>query len=120
VKNLNKSRDSGLVTMAITRFHIQISSAAFAKTARSLHRKNLRSLGPLRVQIALSGDNSGSCGDNAPEIGVGRGESGGIVSDLSGAFDVGSVQRMGSMAVVAVTSNGLAEYGRRVKVGFGS
>lgn len=92
--------------MAITRFHIQISSAAFAKTARSLHRKNLRSLGPLRVQIALSGDNSGRCGDNAPEIGVGRGESGGIVSDLSGAFDVGSVQRMGSMAVVAVTSSG--------------
>jgi len=106
--------------MAITRFHVQISSAAFAKTARSLHRKNLRSLGPLRVQIALSGDNSGRCGDNAPEIGVGRGESGGIVSDLSGAFDVGSVQRMGSMAVVAVTSSGLAEYGRRVKVGFGS
>lgn len=51
---------------------------------------------------------------------MGRGESGGIVSDLSGAFDVGSVQRMGSMAVVAVTSSGLAEYGRRVKVRFGS
>lgn len=84
-----------MVAVAVAGLHVEISGGAPGEVSGSLDGEDLSGLGALGVEKALAGDLSGSSGDDAAKVGVGRGEAGGFVSELDGASDVGGIERVG-------------------------
>lgn len=48
----------------------------------------------MRVEVTFTGDIAGGGGDDAAEVGMRRSETGGFVSDESGASDIPGVERV--------------------------
>lgn len=61
-----------MIGVAITGLHVEVGGGAASKAAGLLDGLELRALGTLRVEKALSDHVSASC-DHAPEVRVGRG-----------------------------------------------
>lgn len=103
--NLEESRDSSVVAVAVTRLQVDIGGGASTPRTGGLNGLELGGLGALSVKVALAGDMARGVGDDATEVGVRGGEAGGLVGKLSGASDVRGLER-----VVIVVDSGLADH----------
>lgn len=81
--------------MAVSGFHIEISSGAETAATCSFNREDLSRLGALCIEEALAGNSARRGGDDAAEIGMGRGEAGGHVSEVGGATDESGMEGLG-------------------------
>lgn len=104
--NLDQSRHSGVVAMAVPWLHVEICSGAHAPHASGLNSLDLGRLGTLRIEEALAGYIALGGGDHAPEVGMRGGEASGLIGQLHRTLDVRGLERMVSVGVV---DSGLAD-----------
>lgn len=104
--NLDQSRDSRVVTVAVPGLHVEICGGESAARAGGLHGHDLGGLGALRVEVTFTGYLALGGGDYAPKVGVRRGEASGLIGQLCGTSDVRGLERV----ISVVVDSGLAEY----------
>lgn len=81
--------------MAVAGLHIEISRGAGTAVTGGFDSEDLSRLGALGVEEALAGNSARRGGDDAAEIGMGRGAAGGRVGEVGGAADEGGMEPMG-------------------------
>lgn len=81
--------------MAVSGFHIEISSGAKTAVTGSFNREDLSRLGALCIEEALAGNSARRGSDDTSEIGMGRGEASGHVGEVGGATDESGMEGVG-------------------------
>ncbi|GAB4855864.1 hypothetical protein Ancab_024503 [Ancistrocladus abbreviatus] len=95
--------DGSVISMAVTRLHVKISSGTSRPLAGGLYCLYLHRLGALSVEIPLTDDVTiGRASNDATEIRVGRGETCRFISQFGSAADIRSVNRVGLVAVLGI------------------